>query len=179
LNRSRANSARLRIGVTCPLRSEPCLGELDHASASNKRIIPVCIDQASAEMEKPAALGELRWALMRPGDDFDAGVARVVHALDTDLEVVRTHTRILVRARAWELTGRRTSPLLRGDELRQAERWLATAAASGSPPTELQQDFIVASRRASTRRLVGWRGGDAGRGGRDCVVDLRVGAAQP
>ena len=135
------------------LRSEPCLGELHHATAVNKRIIPVCVDEAAADIDKPAALEELSWIMMRPGDDFDAGADRVVHALRTDLEVVRTHTRILVRARAWDLAGRRSSPLLRGDELRLAEHWLASAAATGSTPTQLQQDFINASRRAAARRL--------------------------
>jgi hypothetical protein len=46
----------------------------------------------------------------------------------------------------------RASPLLRGDELRAAEDWLSCAAAAGTPATELQRDFIRASRTAATRR---------------------------
>ncbi len=135
------------------LRSQPCLGELEHAVSLNKRLIPVSVDREAVDMAKPAALAELSWIKLRPDDDFDAAVRAIVRALDVDLEVVRTHTRILVRARAWELGGRRASPLLRGEELRLAEQWLTRAAASGSPPTELQQEFVAASRRAATRRL--------------------------
>jgi WD40 repeat protein len=135
------------------LASDACLGELDHGAALNKRVIAVCIDEAAADLDKPELLDELSWIMMRPSDDFEAGVDRVVRALDTDLDAVRTHTRILVRARAWELAGRRASPLLRGEELAAGEEWLSRAATGGGPqPTGLQRDFIVASRQAAVRR---------------------------
>lgn len=133
--------------------SRACLEELDYAVSVNKRVIAVCIEQAVADVEKPQALDELSWIMMRPEDDFELGVERVVHALDTDLELVRAHTQILVRARAWDLANRRSSPLLRGEELRTAEEWLSRASVGGGPqPTELQREFIVASRHAAARR---------------------------
>jgi len=90
--------------------------------------------------------------MMRPGDDFEGGLDRIVRALDTDLDAVREQTRIFVRARAWELAGRRASPLLRGDELRAAEDWLSRAASAGIRPTELHIQFIRESRRVAVRR---------------------------
>ncbi len=135
------------------LASEPCRGELDHALSVGKRLIVLCVEEAAGEGAVPEAVAELSWIMMRPEDDFDRGVQRLVHALDTDLEIARVHTRILVRARAWELAGRRASPLLRGDELAAAEDWLSRATIGGGvAPTELQREFIVASRRATTRR---------------------------
>ncbi|HVS28919.1 MAG TPA: TIR domain-containing protein, partial [Solirubrobacteraceae bacterium] len=135
------------------LASKVCAEELEHAVSLNKRLIPVCIEEPPDHAEIPSYLRELSWIMMRPGDDFEAGVEEILRALDTDLEVARAHTRILVRAKAWELAERRTSPLLRGDELRAAEDWLSRAGSRGGPqPTELQRDFVVASRHAATRR---------------------------
>jgi TIR domain len=135
------------------LASEACRGELEHAVSLNKRVIAICVEESAKAVAKPEILDELSWIMIRPEDDFEAGIDRLVHALDTDLEVARTHTRILVRANAWELAGRRASPLLRGEELVDAEEWLSRAARDGGPqPTELQRAFICASRHAATRR---------------------------
>jgi WD40 repeat protein len=148
------SDAFLFIVSTHSLRSEPCLGEFEYAMSLNKRLIPVCLDEAAVDMDKPETLADLDWTMMRPDDDFDQAVDRVARGLDTDLDVARAHTRILVRARAWEQADRRTSPLLRGEELRAAEAWLLRAASGVSPqPTELQREFIAASRRTATRRL--------------------------
>jgi WD40 repeat protein len=133
-------------------RSGPCAGELAHAVAVNKRLLPVCIQEPSDGTLVPAQIRDLSWVMMRPGDPFDAGIDALIRGLDTDIEVVREHTRLLIRARAWELGNRRSSPLLRGAELRAAEDWLSRAATAGAPPTESQREFIVASRRAATRR---------------------------
>ena len=135
------------------LASDACLGELAHAEALNKKVIAICLQQSATDLAKPQILDELSWIMMRPEDDFDASVERLVHALETDLDVVRTHTRILVRARAWETAGRRVSPLLRGEELVAAEEWLSRAGLGKGPqPTDLQREFIRASRRAAARR---------------------------
>jgi WD40 repeat protein len=139
------------------LASRPCRDELARAVAGNKRLLPVCVsdppDPPVAGQEVPEPLRPLSWIMLRPEiDDFDAGVDALIRALDTDIEVVREHTRILVRAKAWELAQRRTSPLLRGEELRAAELWLPRAAAAGAPPTDVQRDFIIASRRTANRR---------------------------
>jgi WD40 repeat protein len=133
-------------------RSEPCGAELAHAVAVNKRLLPVCLQEPADDALVPAQIRDLSWVMMRPGDSFDAGVAALIRGLDTDIEVVREHTRLLIRARAWELGNRRSSPLLRGAELRTAEDWLSRAATAGAPPTESQREFIVAFRRAATRR---------------------------
>lgn len=135
------------------LGSAPCQGELGHAISVNKRLLPVCVGDPSTDADVPESLRPLSWVMLRPGvDDFDAGVDALIRALDTDLEIIREHTRILVRARAWELGQRRTSPLLRGEELRAAEEWLGRAASAGVPPTDIQRDFILASRRSASRR---------------------------
>jgi WD40 repeat protein len=135
------------------LASEVCRQEVERATAVNKRLIPV-VARDIPEGAAPPAVAELNWVFAREGvDDLEEAADTIVRALDTDIDLVRTHTLVLTRAQAWELAGRRTSPLLRGDELRRAEEWLSRAAAGAKPsPTELQAAFIVESRRAAKRR---------------------------
>ncbi len=62
-------------------------------------------------------------------------MGELIKTLDTDLERVKAHTRLLVRAREWTDNGDR-SRLLRGRDLRAAEAWLADGDAHPqAPPT--------------------------------------------
>jgi hypothetical protein len=98
------------------------------------------------------ALASHNWLFMRETDDFAGTLRTLVEALNTDLEHVRAHTRLLVRAREWESRGRNTSFALSGDDLREAEQWLAQGAAKKPQPTSLQTEYILASRKAATAR---------------------------
>ena len=84
--------------------------------------------------------------------------AKLSSALDTDLDWARAHTRLLVRAVDWD-TRKDNSLLLRGRDLAQAERDLAANAAKEPTPTELQQRYVLASRRAASRRQRALLGG--------------------
>ena len=76
----------------------------------------------------------------------------LVEALDSDLDWKRSHTRLLVRAREWEAKGLDKSFLLRGKDLRDAEEWQSQAGKKEPKPTALQSEYILAGRRAETRR---------------------------
>ena len=54
----------------------------------------------------------------------------------TDLDHVRAHTRLLLKALEWEGRGQDKSLLLRGGELKRSEEWLATSRDRdpGHPP---------------------------------------------
>jgi WD40 repeat protein len=134
------------------LASATCLKELKHAASGRKRIIAIAAaDVEGLSVPPPAA--DVNWIFMRPGDDFEAGVDDLVRAMDLDLGLVRIHTGVLTRARAWDQAGRRPALLLRGEELRQAESWLGGIAGGAEPqPTELQTEFIAESRRRALRR---------------------------
>ena len=68
-------------------------------------------------------------------------------------EWARDHTRLLQRAEQWERSDRDPSFLLRGSDLTEAERWLSEQAAHREPqPTPLQTEYLLASRKAATRR---------------------------
>jgi hypothetical protein len=94
----------------------------------------------------------VNWLFCRESDDFAAAVRTLVTAIDTDLEWVRAHTRLLVRAGEWDATGRESSLALRGDDLRAAEQWLALGPTHEPQPTELQTRYVLESRRVATNR---------------------------
>ncbi len=147
------DAARAFVAVLSPeqVASEVCREELARASAANKRLVPILrrqIDRALA----PRELLVPNWIFFRDGDDFDGAVAQLVNALETDLDWLEAHARMLVRAREWERAGRDGSFLLHGSDLREAEAWLAEQGSHGEAATPLQADYIVASRRASARR---------------------------
>src|SRR5947208_6484142 len=134
------------------IASEVCGKEIAHAAANNKRLVPIVHRQVAAE-RVPKSLGELNWIFFRDSDDFNEATDKLVSALDTDLTWVRAHTRLLTRAIEWDANGRNNSFVLRGEDLRSAEQWLAQAPTKReAKPTALQTDYIIASRKAATRR---------------------------
>ena len=131
--------------------SAVCTKELDNAIGQNKRIVPVVYRQpdTAAVPEQAAALN---WVFLRDSDDFDAGLATLITALETDLDHVRVHTRLGVQAARWDSSKRDRSLLIRGSELAAAEQWLAAGAGKRPEATQLQREYLLASRQAATRR---------------------------
>lgn len=124
-----------------------CEQEVTHASALNKRIVPVALRPVPDE-QIPEEIRFRNWIPM--GDE--TGVERVLAAIETDLEWEREHTRLTLRALQWEQAGRDRSVLLRGSELTDAERWLAAGAGKDRGPTALEQEYLLAARQAASRR---------------------------
>jgi WD40 repeat protein len=131
--------------------SEVCRTELDYAVEVSKRLIPIHVRETARE-SVPAELNELNWLSFFDGTDFQVGVDRLVEVLDTDIDRVRLHSRLLTRAYEWGARGRDRSLLLRGDELREAETWLANQTGRKPAATPAQAQLVLASRRAATRR---------------------------
>src|SRR5262249_15113771 len=78
-------------------------------------------------------------------------------ALETDLDYVHMHTRLLQRAREWDNNKRNPSFTLRGTDLQVAEEWLTEGAAKKPSPTPLHSQYIAVSRQlavAAQRRLL-------------------------
>src|SRR5215831_16601126 len=134
------------------IASEVCGKEIAHAAGNNKRLVPIVHRDVAAD-SVPKSLGELNWIFYRESDDFNEATDKLISALDTDLGWVRAHTRLLTRAIEWDANGRNNSFVLRGEDLRAAEQWLAEAGAQKErQPTALQTEYIIASRKASARR---------------------------
>lgn len=85
-------------------------------------------------------------------DNFTNTFDALTNIVETDLEHVKAHTRLLIRAVEWEKNDRNASFLLRGDDLRTAEQWLQAAAGKDQKPDELHTAYILASRTSENRR---------------------------
>ncbi len=133
------------------LDSQYCGKELARAQQGGKRIVPIACDNADP-VAAPAALAQLNWIWCREDDDRDYAFAKLTSALETDLAWAKAHTRLLVRAAEWDARGGDGSLLLRGADLSAAEQTLAANAGKQPAPTELQQRYLLASRRAATKR---------------------------
>lgn len=144
------------------VRSEVCRKEIDHAVANNKRMVPILyrptIEPADQSLMHPS-IGSHNWIFFRDTDNFNAAFTALLKALDTDLSHVRQHTRLLVRAKEWESSNENPSFLIRGDDLTQAEDWLATGVAKQPAPTSLHAEYINSSRDAAIRRQRALLGG--------------------
>jgi len=134
------------------LASINAMREIAHAVKHNKRMVPIVARNVDADTV-PEALAKLNWIFCRDGDDFDKATDTLISALDTDLAWVHAHTRLLTRAIEWNANGKNNSFVLRGDDLRSAEQWLAQAGTNKErQPTTLQTQYILASRKATARR---------------------------
>src|SRR5215216_3469965 len=129
--------------------SKPCQDELDHAAYNHKRMVPLW-HRDVADEEVPPDLAAHQYVFLRENDDFEDAFERLLKALDTDMEWVHDHTRLLSGAKEWEKGGRDPSFLLRGKTLEEAERWQAEEAEKEPKLTSLQKEYILASRQAHT-----------------------------
>src|SRR5882724_4729794 len=129
-----------------------CGREITHATLHNKRMVPIVARDVDASAV-PEALAKLNWIFCRESDDFEKATDTLISAFDTDLDWVHAHTRLLTRAIEWEAKGKNNSFVLRGEDLRAAEQWLAQAGTDKErQPTALQTEYIIASRKAAARR---------------------------
>ena len=133
------------------LASEVCSREVEHAVKCRKRLVPFVWGEIDDE-KVPDELRRLNWIICRTDSDFPRSSAALLEALELNLEWVREHTRLLVRAVDWRDGDGDASLLLRGSDLRDAEQWLAKGADEEPKPTELHRDYVIASRAQERRR---------------------------
>ncbi len=156
------------------LTSEICNYEVKHALDHNKRIIPLIREDVFGETEKDIAgewfnksweqtarnnwdaLKHLNWIFFNDDAKFEDEFAALVAALEQDLPYIKTHTRLLIRAKEWETSGRNPSLLLTGDEITEAERWVSKPPKGDKQinpdPTALHHDYIAESRKVEDER---------------------------
>jgi WD40 repeat protein len=146
-------SAKAMVFVLTPdsLASEVCGSELRRAVELNKRIIAVR-HRGVDGLAIPDALARTNWISSSGADDFAASVATLITALETDEEWVAAHARLTQRTVEWLREDRDASYLLRGSDLRAAERWLDERGSHRESPTSDQVAYIHAGHRASARR---------------------------
>ena len=90
--------------------SETCREELSYAEVNHKRLLPV-LHRSVKRKDLPASLARIQWITFRK-IDFETAVRYLVQALDTDLDWIRLHTRLLLRAREGSVAKTRGADLL-------------------------------------------------------------------
>ncbi len=134
------------------IKSNECYKEMVHAIQMGKRLVPILHIMPAQGQEVPPELAKLNWVYMRETDDFDKAFETLQGAMDTDLDWVKTHTRIQVRAIEWNKKNRDNSLTLRGNDLTEGEQFISHGTHKSPEPTELQGEFILTSRKDATRR---------------------------
>src|SRR5262245_14044984 len=137
--------------------SDICGWEVEEATRFQKRIIPV-VCRPLEDMHPPPTLENLNYIFFypeqkSPGSGFGAGTARLAEALRTDLDWLREHTRLLLRATEWESGGKAESRLLSGSDIVAAKAWAARRPKGAPDPTALHLVFIRASEEVEDARI--------------------------
>lgn len=138
------------------LASKVCAEELELGLKLNKKLIPILYREPEKGTAMHEKLAATNWVYLRKKDDFDATLPKLVESINTDLDWVRQHTRLLERAIEWEKKNRNSSSLLSGSNLDEAEKWMTDAAAKPNRQVvPLQAEFIRSSRQMALRRQRG------------------------
>ena len=93
-----------------------------------------------------------QYILFDQQEKFDQSFQELTTALETDIDWVREHTKLLHQALEWTDNKGNPSYLLRGEGLRKAENWLRVAPEKEPGSSPLQEQFIEASRQNEKRR---------------------------
>lgn len=141
--------------------SEVCAWEVEHATALNKRIAPIVIDETDSA-DIPPLLARLNFIFCTERDRFEDAVDSLVSALTVDIEWIREHTRLAGLVARWEKADKPARLLLRGQDIADAEQWRDRHPKDAPEITHAQAAFISDSRRAAARRQRGWVSGSFG-----------------
>lgn len=127
------------------VKSPYCADEVEYAAKLNKRFVTVLYRPVSVADLHPQ-LAKVQWIDFGANNkDFAANFKELVRTLDTDVEHLRMHTRLLTKAIEWEKENYDRNLLLRGKDLAVSQEWLEQAENKQPLPTELQLDFITSS----------------------------------
>lgn len=131
--------------------SERCSWEIEETERRGKRLIPV-VWRPVEEESTPERLRRLNYIFLDKPQAFGNGLSKLINALNTDIDWVRTHSRLLEEAARWDALGRPGDRLLRESALAEAKAWLSKR--SDGTPTPLHLAFIAESESAEAAR---WR----------------------
>ena len=130
--------------------SEICTLEIEHAVQHNKRLVPVVLHDVEDD-QVHSAMSAHNWVFLREEDDFEANFELLIDALETDLEYVKEHTRLLTRAIEWNQSNRTRGLALSKQEVQVADRWLTEGITKEPKPIELHTEYVAFSRTAVDR----------------------------
>ncbi|ACK69948.1 putative signal transduction protein with Nacht domain protein [Gloeothece citriformis PCC 7424] len=135
------------------VNSTVCGEELAYALKQGKRLIPLVREEVNPEKVHPE-LARLNWIFFHDDYRFDQGIQILITAIKTDINYIRKHTCLIIRAREWENSGYDKSFLIWGKELEQAEEWLIESRDKTPKPIELHLTYLNACRQAEQERKI-------------------------
>ncbi len=137
-----------------------CVGELRYASELNKKIIPIVIKKFD-DYEVPESVSHINWIYFVPHagqtNTYDESYPKILSVMETDLDYVRNHKRLLLRAIRWEESHKDHHFLLSGSEIDPFQDWLNNAAGKQPIPIDLQKEYVnksIANQKRQQRRLL-------------------------
>ena len=150
-------NAKRMVYILSPdtVASPYCDWEVDQAFELQKKLIPIlCRDVDISTVRDDVSA--LQFISFCGEDDFPTALAKLEGAITADLDYDRTFAKLEQRAKEW-LKRDRQDGWLRGAELEDAELWLANSAGKTPPPSQLQRDYILASRQERQAELERWQ----------------------
>ncbi|HEY9622134.1 MAG TPA: toll/interleukin-1 receptor domain-containing protein [Crinalium sp.] len=135
------------------IASSVCRDEIEYAAQLNKRFLPLLWRDGFDMAQVHRLISQHNWIFARETDDIQAAFQELLKALDTDLDYVRTHTRLLLRSLEWRHRKHDSGCLLRGLDLEDAQHWLSQSVHKEPRPTDDQVAYIDASLAARTAAL--------------------------
>ena len=123
--------------------------EIAESRKNSKRMMPVICGPLGDALVPPE-LKALDWIFFYPephvpGSGFGNGMQRLATALNSDVDWLREHTRLLARASEWAAAGRLENRMLSGNDIAEAKAWAARRPKGAPEPTALHMDYIRAS----------------------------------
>ncbi len=136
--------------------SEICAWEVEEAVRHGKRILPV-VCRSLGTTAPPVRLQSLNYIHFYeepkvPGSGFGVGLTALVAALNTDLDWLQEHTRLLERAKEWTAGGKQETALLFGSSIADAKAWIDRRPKAAPEVLPGHVEFIRASEVAEARR---------------------------
>ncbi|MEN9563308.1 MAG: hypothetical protein RIR73_1552, partial [Chloroflexota bacterium] len=136
------------------VKSEVCNVELEHAHKNAKRIIPIVVREVNPK-DTVAIIRDLNWIFIRTPEEFQPSLEKVKVAINLDVDWLKEHRRLQVRALDWDRQ-KNPSLLLRGSDLRNAAKMIGVHEESDPKPSDLQKIYILFSRRAERVLTITW-----------------------
>lgn len=133
------------------ISSKVCIDELNIAVKNGKRLIPV-VPCDIAWNDVPPALAHLNFIFFTEAFNFNQQLDKLLTALDTDYDWLKTHRRLQVKALEWERANKENGFLLRGRDLEEAEQQIYVNATKDPHPTDIQREYVLKSRQATDRQ---------------------------
>lgn len=128
--------------------SKVCWDEIEYATQCHKRFLPIVRREGFDAQQLHPSISRHNWLFFRETDNLKTAFQELLQTLDTDLDHVSAHTRLLVRSLEWQTKGHDSSYLLRGSDLQEANQWLNHGINKEPRPTETQAEYIEASLKA-------------------------------